>query len=172
VKAKGFEFDLAAAPTQGLSLGGSLSYTDTSYNDLNPIIVAANAGAYSPSSYRPKWNGGLWAQYDTQPLINDAYLTFRADGIWQSDMGLSQNPNAPLPSILPALIEQPSYWLVNGRVALRDLEIGGAKTELAVWGKNLTDEKAIGFALNLNQIFGSANFIPARSYGLDLTIEF
>ncbi|MCB2072524.1 MAG: TonB-dependent receptor [Novosphingobium sp.] len=172
VKAKGFEFDIAAAPAQGLSLGGSLSYTDTSFNNLNPVIVAANAGSYGTASYRPKWNGGLWAQYDTQPLVGDAFVTFRADGIWQSDMGLAQNANAPLPLLVPALIEQPSYWLVNGRIALRDLEIGGAKTEFALWAKNLTDEKAIGFALNLNQIFGSANFIPARSYGIDLTIEF
>ena len=164
--------DIAAAPAQGLSLGGSLSYTDTSFNNLNPVIVAANAGSYGTASYRPKWNGGLWAQYDTQPLVGDAFVTFRADGIWQSDMGLAQNANAPLPLLVPALIEQPSYWLVNGRIALRDLEIGGAKTEFALWAKNLTDEKAIGFALNLNQIFGSANFIPARSYGIDLTIEF
>ncbi|MCB2078686.1 MAG: TonB-dependent receptor [Novosphingobium sp.] len=173
VKAKGFEFDVAAAPAKGLSLGGSLSYTDTSFNNLDPGIVAASNGFYGTSSYRPKWNGGLWAQYDTPPVFQDAYLTFRADGIWQSDMGLAQNPDSPLPAITPALIEQPSYWLVNGRIALRDLiNVGGAKAEVALWGKNLTDEKAIGFALNMNNIFGSANFIPARSYGVDLTIEF
>ncbi|MEZ5742799.1 MAG: TonB-dependent receptor [Sphingomonadaceae bacterium] len=173
VKAKGFEFDLAAAPAQGFSVGGSLSYTDTSFNNLDPGIVAANGGFYGTSSYRPKWTGGLWAQYDTPPVFEDAYLTFRADGTWQSDMGLAQNPNAPFIQLVPALLEQPSYWLVNGRIALRDLiNIDDKKAEVAVWGKNLTDSRAIGFALNLNQIFASANYIPARSYGVDLTIEF
>ena len=173
VKSKGFEFDIAAAPLAGVSLGGSLGYSDTTLNNINPVILAANQGVYNADSYRPKWNGSLWAQYDTPPLFEDAFLTFRADGIWQSDMALAQNVNAALPQLVPALIEQPSYWLVNGRIALRDLiNIGDKRAEVAVWTKNLFDERAIGFALNLNQIFGSANYIPARSYGMDLTIEF
>ena len=171
VKAKGFELDLTAAPLRGLTFGGGLGYTDTSFNNLNAVIVAASLGKYQPT-LRPKWNGTVWAQYDTQPLTGDAYLSFRADGIWQSDMQMAENPDRPIYKINPAGISQPAYWVVNGRVSLRDLDLGGVKTELAVWGRNLNNAKARSFELNLNDIFLSANYIPARSYGLDLTIQF
>ena len=174
VKAKGFEFDLTAAPAEGLTLGGNLGYSKVTYNNINPVILASNGGRYEPSSFRPEWTGGLWGQYQTQPLIGDAYMSFRIDGIWQSDMGLAQNPDLPLYAANPNMLEVPSYWLINSRVALRDLDIGGIKAEVAAWGKNLTDEKAGMFIGDYTKFVGTGvlNFIPARSYGVDLTIEF
>ncbi len=171
VRAKGFEFDLTAAPLRGVGFGGGLGYTKTTFNNLNPVIVAASLGQYLPT-LRPAWNGSLWAQYDTRPLTGDAYLSFRVDGIWQSDMNFAENPNRPIYKIAPAGIEEPAYWVLNGRVALRDFDLGGVKTQVALWGRNLTDKRAKSFELNLSDILLSANYIPARSYGVDLTIEF
>ncbi len=174
VKAKGFEFDFSAAPAQGVTLGGSLGYSKVTYNNLNPVIVAANGGQYSPNSLRPAWTGSLWGQYQTQPLIGDAYLTFRADGIWQSRMQFAQNPNQPAYVANPNYVANPAYWILNSRIALRDLDLGGVKTELAVWGRNLSDVKVGMFPGDYAQFtgIGVMNFIPARSYGVDLTIRF
>lgn len=174
VKAKGFEFDFSAAPAKGITLGGSLGYSKVSYNNLNPVIVASNGGTYLPDAFRPKWTGSLWAQYQTSPLIGDAFLSFRADGIWQSDMSIASNPNLPIYITNPNFKEVPAYWIVNSRVALRDLNLGGVKTELAVWARNLTDEGAGMFPGEYSKFtgIGVLNFIPARSYGLDLTIRF
>ena len=90
---------------------------------------------------RPAWTGSLWGQYQTEPLIGDAYLTFRADGIWQSRMQFAQNPNQPAYVANPNFVANPAYWLLNSRIALRDLDLGGVKTELAFWGRNLSDVK-------------------------------
>jgi iron complex outermembrane recepter protein len=118
----------------------------------------------------------LWAQYDSEPITSSgAYVSLRADSTWQSDMNLAQNPDLLFYKTIGQSIEKvPAYWLLNGRIALRDLDIGGVKTELAVWGKNLTDEKAVAFALGILQppLLASANYIPARTYGVDLTIQF
>lgn len=173
VTAKGFEFDLTAMPMTGLTMGGSLSYTDTKFDDVNPILLSSNGGRYEPT-FRPDWTAGLWAQYDTVPINADgAYVTFRADANWQSDMNLMANPDLPeYQSWARGISEVPDYWLINGRIALRDFDLGGIKTELGVWGKNLTDERAASFALNLSSIIASANYISARSYGVDLSIEF
>ena len=141
VKATGFEFDFSAAPARGMTLGGSLGYSKVTFNNLNPVILAQSGGVYSPNSLRPPWTGSLWAQYQTEPLIGDAYLTFRADGIWQSRMQFAQNPNLPAYVANPNYVANPAYWLLNGRIALRDLDLGGVKTELAFWGRNLTDAK-------------------------------
>jgi iron complex outermembrane receptor protein len=61
---------------------------------------------------------------------------------------------------------------VNARLSLRDVKIGGAKAEFAVWSKNLTDARAPTFGLDLFNQVASLNYIPARTYGGDLTIEF
>jgi iron complex outermembrane receptor protein len=98
---------------------------------------------------------------------------FRADANWQSDVNLSQNPDLPIYSSWGAgIAEVPAYWLLNSRLALRDFNLGGIKTELALWGMNLTNERAASYALNLSNIIAAANYIPARTYGLDLSIEF
>ena len=174
VKSTGFEFEFSAAPARGMTLGGSLGYSKVTYNNVNPVILAVNGGQYSPKSLRPPWTGSLWAQYQTEPLIGDAYLTFRADGIWQSRMQFAQNPNLPAYVANPNYVANPAYWLLNGRIALRDLDLGGVKTELAFWGRNLADVKVGMFPGDYTPQtgIGVMNFIPARAYGMDLTIKF
>jgi len=171
IESYGFEFDFTAAPTTGLTVGGSLGYANVKFVNPNPALVANNGGVLLPT-LRPEWTANLYAQYDTEPLFGNAYLSFRADGNWQSDMAFAQNPNRPIYAITPSLAKEPAYWIINSRVALRDLEIGGANVELSLWAKNLTDERVKTFTLNLADIFAAANFVPARAYGLDLTIEF
>src|SRR5690606_7687537 len=97
----------------------------------------------------------------------------RSDASWQDSYILTTSPTHPIYSSFGApMRETPSYWLINGRVALRDLNLGGVRTELAGWVKNLTDERALNSGLNLSGILASASFIPARTYGLDLMIQF
>ena len=174
VKARGFEFDLTAAPVNGVTVGGTLGYSKVTYNNVNPVLLAVNGGRYLSSSFRPKWTGTLFGQYETRPLIGDAFFSFRADGIYQSDMGLAQNPDQPIYVANPNFREVPAYWLLNSRIALRNFRVAGVKTELALWGKNLTDRKSGSFPgdYSLFTGIGVLNFIPARSYGLDLTISF
>ena len=61
---------------------------------------------------------------------------------------------------------------MNGRVALRDINLGGLKGDIGVWGRNLFDEQRFSYALNISNIFMAGNYIPARSYGVDLTVAF
>jgi hypothetical protein len=63
-------------------------------------------------------------------------------------------------------------WTVNTRVALKNLSIGGEKAELAGWVRNLTQNREISFANQTLRLLGSANYVRARTYGLDLTVEF
>ncbi len=172
--AKGFEFDFTAAPVRGLTFGGSLGYTDATFSNVFAPILAANDGRYD-QIFTPDWTGNFWAQYDTNPVAGDAYVSFRVDGRWQSDMTLNAN-NTTAEYTSPdgyarSIGEVPSYWVFNSRIALKELDIGGIDTELAFWGKNLTNNKSINYALSLG-FAGAANYIPARTYGLDLTVQF
>ena len=52
------------------------------------------------------------------------------------------------------------------------LNLGGVKADVALWGRNLFDTQRMSYGLNLSELFFAANYIPARSYGMDLTISF
>ena len=178
ITAKGVEFEFQAAPTRGLNFGGNLSYYTTKFTDVDPRLAAAYpepgnpAGDYVPN-YRPKWTGAVYGQYDTDPVFGDAYLTFRADANWQSGTNFANNPRQAIYlTYAKAIKNEPAYWLVNSRVSLRDLDIGGVKTEVSLWGKNIFDQSAKSFVLDLASTFATANFIPARAYGIDLTVQF
>jgi iron complex outermembrane receptor protein len=170
IKTKGFEFDLTAAPARGLTVGGSLGYSDTDISDVDPILLSASAGTYL-LTYRPKWTGALWGQYNTDPLFGEAFASFRLDASWQSKSLQDSNPARSI-GWAPDFPYLDPYWVVNGRVSLRDVGIGGAKAEVGFWVKNLNNARASTFALNLFNTLATANFIPARTYGIDLILEY
>ena len=104
----------------------------------------------------------------------DARLSLRLDAQIKSKMFIDNNDDAPLP--LPGwanLEEVPATLILNGRIALSDLQLGPLKTTLALWGRNLTDDKHIQFRGGVGagqQV--SASFQQARTFGADLTVKF
>ncbi|MCP5403440.1 MAG: TonB-dependent receptor [Novosphingobium sp.] len=171
VRAKGFELEVTAAPTDGLTIGGSLSYTDAEFRNIDPVFLAAQGGEYK-AFVRPKWTASAYASYETQPLIGDATLSFRLDGLYRSRLDHSGNPSVQLDRGVPAeLLSSKAHWKLNGRVALRHIQFGGLEGELAVWGRNLTNKRYATSSLFLPWAVAQ-NYDQGRSYGLDLSIEF
>ena len=95
----------------------------------------------------------------------------RMDGNWHSRFWLTQN-RATLISAFSSFNTVAPSWTVNARVALRNIAIGGAKAELAGWVRNLTQNREIAFGNQTLRLLGSANYVPARTFGADLTVEF
>lgn len=170
VKAKGFELEVSAAPTRGLTLGGSLSYMDTKFEDVNPVLIAASGGDYQPA-LRAKWTGGLWGQFESQPLFDDTTFLLRVDSQWHSDFWLSQNRATLIPAF-EGINKVGASWNVNARAGLQNIKLGPVDAELSAWVKNLTQNREATFALQQFRLFGSANYVPARTYGVDLTVQF
>jgi iron complex outermembrane recepter protein len=174
IRAQGFELEVTAAPTHGLTLGASLGYTDTKYININPLLLTANGGRYDVNA-RPKMTASLYGIYETQPLFGDATLQFRLDGNYRSSNVQIANPlvsNFADGSNIAALAPIKGYMLVNGRIGLRHLKISEANAEFALWGKNLTNRKDRAFGISVAPISAANFFIPARTYGVDLSIEF
>ncbi len=176
IKAKGFELEVTAAPTEGVVLGGSLSYTKTTFSNIPGLLkgaaglsVTAPDSAYLPT-LRPEWTGNAYAQYTSQPIWDEAIFTARIQGNYQSTMNAS--PNANIKSQLAAYTRTvPGYWLVNGRAALEHISVGAFDATVAVWGKNIFDNKSISFPFNQSG-GASATFIEPRRFGIDLTVEY
>ena len=171
VRAKGFELEVTALPARGLTIGGSLAYTDTEYLNILPTFLASQGGEYFPS-VRPKWTGSGFVSYDTPPIFGESFLNFRIDMLYRSDLDLSATPNVRRAQGFPQnSIVSPGHIKLNGRIALKDLNIGSSKAELAVWGRNLTDADYSNSNLFLPT--GTAvNYDPARTYGVELSIQF
>lgn len=170
VRAKGFELELTAAPVQGLTVGGSVSYTDVSFPFIEPLVLAGNGGRLGVAQ-RPAWTGSVYGSYETEPLFGETTLSVRGDAFYQSKMMNSTNlPRDRIAANVNSLVTD-GYWTFNSRISLRHLKIGPLETELAVWGKNLSDRKDITTAL-YTPLATSASYVPARTYGLDLTVEF
>ena len=170
IRAQGFELEVTVAPTDGLTFGGGLGFTDTKYTYINPLVLDSNNGQLAVTQ-RPKWTGTAWAQYDTQPLWGDAYASFRINTTYFGKMTTDTQALTRTEPELLVVRERKAFALLNGRIALKGINVGGAEAEFAIWGRNLTDNRSSNFVL-VQPIIASANFIPARTYGLDVTVTF
>lgn len=177
IEAKGFELELTAAPVEGLTFGGNVSYTDAKAKnvpDFAKLAVSLPVTA-ADSQYKvifmPEWTGSVFAQYDTPTLFGDSYASFRIDANYQSESYNFGSGTAHPSVVFRPYVTIPDYWLVNGRVALRDIEVGGVKGDLALWGRNIFNKSVPAYALLLSGLVSTTYNAP-RTYGLDFTIEF
>jgi iron complex outermembrane recepter protein len=172
VKAKGFEFEASALPVTGLTLGWSVGYTDVYFGYVNPILLAAEGGAYQPTLI-PKWTTDLSGKYETMPLFDNARLAFSTNGSWRARE--QTLPNAALATEIPAfapLLYSPAGWIVNARLALREIQMGPVEGEIAIWGRNINNNKTPLFPLTFGTYVASSDFQPAPTYGIDLIGKF
>jgi len=176
VKAKGFELEITAAPSDGIVLGGGLSYTKTSFSNIPDLLKAAQSfpagtpdSAFKPT-FRPEWTANAYAQFTSEPIWGDTIFTARVQGNYQSQMRASANVN--IKSVFAGYTDVvEGYWLINARAALEKLAIGPFEGTFAVWGKNLSDNKSLSFPFNQSGA-ASGTYIEPRRFGVDLTIEY
>ena len=118
------------------------------------------------------WVGSGFLQY-VAPLAGETTLTFRTDATYQSKArNFAYTDLATRAPVFAPYEFTPTKVIVNGRVALKGLEFNGTDVEVAVWGKNLTDNKMSLYSFDFGQNMLSGNYEPARTFGLDLTLKF
>lgn len=177
IEAKGIELEVTAAPTQGLTFGGNLSYTDAKPKNVPQFAkLSVSLPANAPDSdyklvFLPEWTASVFAQYDTPTLFGDAYATFRVDANYQSESYSFGSGDKHPVAVFRPYTTIPDYWLLNGRAALRDVEIGGVTGEVALWGKNILNKSVIQYPLLLQGLVSTTYNAP-RSYGVDFTVQF
>ena len=168
-KAKGFEWEGTFLPMQGLTVTANTGYTDFKYTSIAPVIGTLTT--FLPVQ-RPKWTAAGAVQYDTAEVLAGGHMTFRVDANFRGKTRLSSIATPVVQSITTVK----DSWIVNGRVALADFDLGGGKATLAVWGRNLLDNKDLqnvaGIQLGgLGAIYATM-YERARTYGVDLTMDF
>ena len=165
---RGVEFEGTLLVTHGVTTGANVSYDDTTYSNISPL--ASNPVPPVPVLL-PKWTVGLWGNYE-KTFGDGLKGAVRVDANWRDTIFFNNPTLASAAPFLASFITTHATWLVNGRAVLSGLKVGGVNAEIAVWGKNITDDRHPVYNLLLAPLDGTANFGPARSFGVDLHFKY
>lgn len=155
----GFELELTAAPTEGLTLTGSVAYLYAKYKEYDSQGLDAT-GALVPISYAgnhlinaPKWSASIGFNWDV-PLAGGTLSTNAQYNYTSSKF--SNYTNLPIERIEP-------LNLVNAGVRWGPDD---ADWDIGVYGRNLFDEEYYNQKLALPGIGTLASLGNPRQYGV------
>lgn len=179
--ANGFEFEGSYIPYPGVTLSGNVSYLQFNFDSINPQFAQGlGTQLYSivPNS-RPKWTATMTAQYESPDAVAlGGRFLIRADANYKSDYFLSprgydDNGDGKFDSrdTTYNIIKRPSTWLLNARMGLVDIPVGDTKASVAIWGRNLLDNKDAQFMTWLSFLY-NASYDQARTFGVDVSMQF
>jgi iron complex outermembrane receptor protein len=145
LKTKGVEADLTAVLARGLMVTAAVAYIDARYGDFAPIscdplvtptgcvLIAPGLYGYDASGQRlsgvSKWKTSFAAVYE-RPIGHGLELSASADYGWRDGYNASATGDSNT--------QIDSYGVLGATIGV------GSETDrwkLAVWGKNLTDER-------------------------------
>jgi iron complex outermembrane receptor protein len=177
-KAGGFELENTFVPFKGVTLTGNVGYTNFYYVQASvPQFLKNEAGlpGLQPFS-RPKFTGTIGGQYESPDVgwrgahwVAAINANFSSETLLTTFIADSTGKNID-PDIVRTATE-PFTWIVNARVALANIDLGPTRAEIALWGKNLLNERQITTYVPLGPI-GAVIYQRALTFGLDLNISF
>jgi iron complex outermembrane receptor protein len=157
----GLEFELAAILAEGLTLNTSVGLLDAEFDqgelpDGTPLRDLVRA---------PDYSGSVDLEYTTA-VSSGLNLFLRGQYVFTGSYWLAADQSIPQ-------AQQGAYGLLNARIALSD---AGQRWEVALWGKNLTDETYnIGvFNLLENSFVGQYFNVlgDPRTYGIEVRYNY
>ncbi len=171
---KGLELEFVARPADFFTVNGSFALLDAKYDSyIDAGVDVSNNRAFP---HTPKYTAALgfdwrviegdWGRFNLNGDLNfvSKYFTF---------------PYALVPVAVTdndaRNTQSPGRTIVNMSGQFADIDIGGAKTSLSLWVRNLTNEKAPANFIDFGAGFGGltvAFFPDPRTYGATLGFRF
>lgn len=155
---KGLEVELVARPTDRLSLNAGLGLLDGTYRQLvlNGVDLSGNDLIEAP--HHTLNFGGDYRL----PIGADGALTFHADATHVAKQYFQASNSA--------LSRANAFWDVGARIALK---IPDTRYEIAIYGKNLTDNRELnGIVVDPTSQTRFATVPYARRFGVELSAKF
>lgn len=165
-RVRGLEVEAALMPADGLTVGGSLNYTDAKFTN-GRISLFGNAYSYGPVGDTPEWSGVGYAELALPTGAQTGDIIMRGEVYAQTGQYFS---NAAA-SIAPRT-RLPGYALVNARLTWAN--ILGSEVTGALFAKNLFDKAYFAGGMTLASALGhnAAAVGEPRTYGLELSVKF
>lgn len=151
----GAELEVKFIPIEGLVLSGAAAYLKSETTVTNPYTGVTAA---RPLFNTPQWKYNLSAEYSFNPIsIGSLSMMVTYD---YRDEELAAGSSDPTDL-------KPDYSLLGARLALSEIPMPKGDLNIALWGKNLTDEE---FEVYHN--FGSVIYGEPRSFGVSAIYQF
>ena len=176
VKYTGFEAEMQAVLTDNFTIDGSIGYVDINYKTLMagqsttagapPINIASIA----TPGYTSPWTGNIAANARFPVGSGDMQLTARVGYTYED--GKYSFPNS-IASPFNEELKGDNRNLVDAQIALENIAIGGAKADVRVWGKNLTNSHDFVRAVDFGALgFGGGYYGDPRTYGITVGFKY
>ncbi|WP_343612342.1 TonB-dependent receptor [Novosphingobium sp.] len=177
---KGVEAELTLIPITGLTLTGSYAHTSVKIpNTANPFRQSNGTINTLPipiyAVYTPTNSASASITYE----VPANGFTLRGHFDANYDNGFYQGYTDPVYTGPGAAgnVYQPkgdSAFIVNGRIAFADIDLGagGAKLTVAGWARNLLNEQHMFYKAFSSTVGTNGFFNEARTYGLEANIKF
>ncbi|MFL5295767.1 MAG: TonB-dependent receptor [Phenylobacterium sp.] len=158
---KGLDLQATWLPARGLSLSAGLGLLDTELGSFQTAsaagVIVVPKGNKLPNAPDTTFNGQ--ARYEW-PVTGDWTAAVQAGAHYSSKV-FKEALNTPY-------LSASSYWLVDARASLASTK----GWELAIWGKNLGDERYVTQATDDGLGMGYRVFNAPRTYGVSVTKRF
>ena len=159
---KGLELELAAQVSENFRIGLNYGYLDTEYDEF--IELGQDVRNQKDFPYAPESTASLDLDWSVMALAW-GQLSLHVDWSYKDSFVPYTNKDQNFTSQIKP------YDVVNARLTLGDVALGGSVLEVSLWGKNVFDEEyrenTIPFGLWTISYWGE----PA-TYGLDARISF
>lgn len=142
-KIKGFELEILAQPTDGLTLSGTLGWLDAEYDEFNILVGGVSTDVSDrPLVNAPKWNGSVSATYE-HPISASMKAVFHADAGYRAKRAIEISASPEL--------TQDGHEMVNAFAAIKTND---ARWEFRAGVKNATDATIRVQGFNLSEFPG------------------
>lgn len=151
----GAELEVKYIPVEGLVLSGGVAYLDSSTTVTNPFTGVTEDRLLFNT---PQWKYNFNAEYTFRPMPIGTLSAIVSYDYRDEELAAGSSDPTDL---------KPDYGLWGARLGLADVPMPAGNLNLAVWGRNLTDEE-----YEVYHAFGSVIYGEPRSYGVSLVYEF
>jgi iron complex outermembrane receptor protein len=153
----GLEIDLQAAITDQFLVSLSYAYLNYDFSDVE-FPDGSDRTDTTELVWAPENAYTISADYDLPVTIGE--VRFHLDYAWQADQFALSNTDF-------GKVEVADYGLLNARISLAEVEMGGHNWQFAVWGRNLTDEDSANYLIGST----ASTYLQPMMWGADVIFE-
>jgi iron complex outermembrane recepter protein len=167
---KGFEAELVVAPSDGLTINGSLAYLDAKYDQFIFLLPDNDANPATPPPFldlkgerlqnAPKWAATLGFRYERE-LSESMKVRLGANYSFTAEKLLTSILDVPRARVQP-------QHLVNANADVMFAE----HFTIGLWATNLLDNRYINSVFDAPGTLGLVNYAQPRMYGISLKAEY
>jgi iron complex outermembrane receptor protein len=173
---KGVEAELDVIPIDHARLFANFGFNHEDTNQQTVVIsgTEVQVGGLVKGLFDPEYTFSGGFQYDFPDLPIGGHVQVEIDAQYRSQVYSQISSNEAGATVSPqleAVVDPPAFWMLNARVGVVDIPIGGLTGKVVLWGKNLTNVQEVEYGVDSGFTI-DGHFMEPRTFGADITLDF